>query len=148
MEYFLREVKRRFEAPLELDNLLSMSSKLQVQFKEKLQCSNISMLPSYIHTLPTGHERGTYLSVDLGGSNLRVALVELCGKIASADRSSMDMVKIFTFRIDNKVRALEGHAFFDWMAERIEEAIEDPEVKKVHGDNVFPMGISWSFPVE
>ena len=125
-----------------------MSSKLQVQFKEKLQCSNICMLPSYNHTLPTGHERGTYLTVDLGGSNLRVALVELGGKLASSERSSMEMVRIFTFRIDNTVRALEGQAFFAWMAEKIEEAIEDPQVKKVHGDGIFAMGIAWSFPVQ
>jgi hexokinase len=149
MDGFLREVKQLFEAPLKLPNLLSMSARLQEQFKEKLQSSKICMLPSYNHTLPTGHERGTYLAVDLGGSNLRVALVELGGKPnEEGNCSTMHIVKMFTFRIDNIVRSLRGHDFFDWMAERIDEAIAEPEVKAAHGDDTFPMGISWSFPVE
>jgi hexokinase len=149
MDVFLPQVTLLFQSPLKAPNLLSMSARLQEQFKEKLQSSKICMLPSYNHTLPTGHERGRYLAVDLGGSNLRVALVELGGKPDKEVISSvMDIVRMFTFRIDNAVRTLRGHDFFDWMAERIDEAISEPEVRAAHGDDTLPMGISWSFPVE
>ncbi|EON64680.1 hypothetical protein W97_03913 [Coniosporium apollinis CBS 100218] len=147
MDDFLREVKRLFEAPLQITNLLAMSGKLQEQFRQKLQDSNICMLPSYNHTLPTGNERGTYLALDVGGSTFRVALVELCGKHKEWDKS-MRMVKIESYRIDNTVRALKGHAFFDWMAERIAEVLEDAEIRKLRGSTVLPMGMAWSFPVE
>lgn len=147
MDDFLREVKRLFEAPLQITNLLAMSGKLQEQFRQKLQDSNICMLPSYNHTLPTGNERGTYLALDVGGSTFRVALVELCGKHKEWDKS-MRVVKIESYRIDNTVRALKGHAFFDWMAERIAEVLEDAEIRKLRGSTVLPMGMAWSFPVE
>ncbi len=147
MDDFLREVKRLFEAPLQPANLLAMSGKLQDQFQQKLQDSNICMLPSYTHTLPTGDERGTYLALDVGGSTFRVALVELCGKHKEWEKS-MRMVKIESYRIDNSVRALKGHAFFDWMAERIAEVLDDAEVCKLRGSAVLPMGMAWSFPVE
>ena len=39
--------------------------------------STMSMLPTFVPLLPDGTERGIYLSVDLGGTNLRVTLVRL-----------------------------------------------------------------------
>ncbi|XTI85911.1 actin-like ATPase domain-containing protein [Cenococcum geophilum] len=146
MDDFLREVQRLFEAPLKSTSLLAMSEKLQEQFEQKLQTSNICMLPSYNHTLPTGHEQGTYLALDVGGSTFRIALVELNGKNSAG--KNMRIANMRSYRIDNSVRALKGHSFFDWMAEKIEEAIADPEVKKINETSTLPMGLAWSFPVE
>lgn len=39
--------------------------------------STMSMLPTFVPLLPDGTERGTYQSVDLGGTNLRITLVKL-----------------------------------------------------------------------
>jgi len=146
MDDFLREVKRLFEAPLQPSNLLTISGKLQEQFKQKLQSSNICMLPSYNHTLPSGHERGTYLALDVGGSTFRVALVDLHGK--ESGEEAMRIAKMATYKIDNSVRDLKGGAFFDWMAEKIKEVVADPEVQKNHGNSTLPMGLAWSFPIE
>lgn len=38
------------------------------------------MLPTYVFGWPTGQEKGSYLAVDLGGTNLRVCHVELEGE--------------------------------------------------------------------
>jgi len=40
--------------------------------------STLKMLPSHLGK-PGGHERGLFLALDFGGSNVRVQLVELCG---------------------------------------------------------------------
>ena len=40
----------------------------------------IKALPSYVTRLPNGNERGTYLALDLGGTNLRVCEVVLEGR--------------------------------------------------------------------
>jgi hexokinase len=37
------------------------------------------MLPTFVIGFPTGKEKGAYLAVDLGGTNLRVCHVELEG---------------------------------------------------------------------
>jgi len=142
---FLSEVKYLFTAPLDPSILLAMSTKLQEQFKEKLQISASCMLPSYNHTLPTGYEKGKYLALDVGGSTFRIALVSLMGK---DNGSSMKIVKMSNYRITNKVRALRGHIFFDWMTERIGETLNDPVVKEVQGESPLPMGLAWSFPIE
>jgi hexokinase len=142
----LREVQRLLESPLESAQLMHMSGRLQEQFAPKLQASDICMLPSYNDKLPTGLERGTYLALDVGGSTFRVAVVELTGK--QTNTKSMRIVTMKSYKIDNSVRYLRGTAFFDWMAEKIETAIADPQVKKINGLKSFAMGLAWSFPVE
>lgn len=174
----LREVQRLFEAPLSASSLLAMSGKLQAQFTPKLQDSDICMLPSYNHKLPSGLEQGTYLALDVGGSTFRVAVVELAGKqeaettsngsmngaangslnggingqpkaksTRKARSKSMRIVTMKSYPIDNTVRALRGHAFFDWMADRIASAVAEVGVGQPNGQPL-PMGLSWSFPVE
>ena len=41
--------------------------------------TDLLQVPSYVVKLPTGGEKGVYLAVDLGGTNLRVCSVELHG---------------------------------------------------------------------
>ncbi|KAF2236741.1 actin-like ATPase domain-containing protein [Viridothelium virens] len=144
LDDFLREVRKLFEAPLNPTNLLAISGKLQEQFHERLEASNICMLPSYNHTLPTGHERGTYLALDVGGSTFRVALVKLGG----VGEKSMEIKTMQCHKIGNSVRLLEGHAFFDWMAARIQETLDGYDKSVAHGSESLPMGLSWSFPIE
>ena len=146
LDDLLREIQRLLEAPLDPEKLLRMSGKLHAQFAPKLQASDICMLPSYNHKLPTGREEGTYLALDVGGSTFRVAVVELNGRQPAA--KSMRIVSMKSFKIDNSVRHLRGTLFFDWMAEKIETAISDPHIKKINGASTFPMGLAWSFPVE
>jgi hexokinase len=147
MDEFLCKAKRLFEGPLQLSGLLDMSAKLHEQLVSKLQSESICMLPSYIHTLPTGTETGTYLALDVGGSTFRVAAVQLQGR-NNIHGKSMEILKMESFRIDNLVKALEGHAFFDWMAEKIGEVLTDPIIKMAHGPGVFEMGLAWSFAIE
>ena len=146
MDDLLREIQRLLEAPLEPAKLLQMSAELQRQFVPKLQASDICMLPSYNDKLPTGLEKGTYLALDVGGSTFRIALVELNGKQPGA--KNMHIVTMKSYKIDEKVRQRSGTEFFDWMAEKIQQALADPQLQKSAGTKSFPMGLAWSFPVE
>jgi hexokinase len=146
MDDLLQEIQRLLEAPLESANLLHMSAKLQEQFAPKLQASEICMLPSYNHKLPSGREKGTYLALDVGGSTFRIALVELNGEESNAKH--MRIVTMKSYQIDEKVRQRSGTQFFDWMAERIQQALGDSLLQTANGDKSFAMGLAWSFPVE
>lgn len=146
MDDLLREVQRLLEAPLEPARLLDMSSKLQNQFSPKLRSSDICMLPSYNDKLPTGCETGTYLALDVGGSTFRIALVELNGNQSSA--KNMRIVTMKSYKIDEKVRQRSGTQFFEWMADKIQSALADPQLQKSTTTTSFPMGLAWSFPVE
>lgn len=146
MDEYLQEVGHLFKAPLSPRNLHAMSDELQEEFHEKLQLSDISMLPSYHHTLPSGHERGTFLALDVGGSNFRLALIELKGPSTLVDGFHTKHNRCFP--IDTQVRALKGPRFFDWLAQRIEEVLADDHHESDRGETPLAMGLAWSFPIE
>lgn len=146
MDDLLREIQCLLEAPLDAAKLLEMSAALQSQFAPKLQSSEICMLPSYNHKLPSGLERGTYLALDVGGSTFRIALVELNGR--QPDAKNMHIVVMKSFKIDEKVRQRSGHDFFEWIADKIQQALADPQLQNSTSTQSFPMGLAWSFPVE
>jgi hexokinase len=146
MDDLLHEIQCLLEAPLGPDKMLDMSAKLQDQFAPRMQSSDICMLPSYNHKLPSGFEKGTYLALDVGGSTFRIALVELNGRQPGA--KNMRIVVMKNYKIDEKVRQKRGNEFFEWMAEKIQQALADPQLRSSTKTEEFPMGLAWSFPVE
>ncbi|KAH9907338.1 hypothetical protein F4778DRAFT_777768 [Xylariomycetidae sp. FL2044] len=140
---FLKEAEERFLGPIDGDRLRDFSISLKSQFRERLYTYAECMLPSFNHLLPSGQERGQFLALDVGGSTLRVALVELRGRQAT-DRES-EIVRMVSFKITPEIKKLEGMGFFDWMAARIHEVIHK-NVSQHQGP--IPLGLAWSFPVE
>lgn len=126
-------------------DLLRFSEGLQRQFRNALQHNMSCMLPSYNHQLPHGHEKGTFLALDVGGSTFRVALVELLGSDVVQGQTKIIAQK--SYKITNSVKRLKDTKFFDWMAERIEATIVTHQ--PLGEDNMhLQMGLAWSFPIE
>lgn len=146
MDDFAAEVKGPLEAPLQVERLLEMSARLQDEYKESMRSSNISMLPSYQHTLPTGNEQGDFLALDVGGSTFRIALIRLTGKRNEGD--GLQVRRVRSFPIDEKIRQLTGQSFFDWMASRIGDMLTEYNHMNGTTDARLQMGLAWSFPVE
>jgi hexokinase len=144
---FLREAEELLLGPLGGDGLSDLAAGLKIQFQDGLRTRMECMLPSYNHLLPTGRESGQYLALDVGGSTLRVALVELQAAVDGREPAS-EIVRIMNFKIDQKVKSLEGMAFFDWMAERILETISKGLKQDHSPSRPMPMSLAWSFPIE
>ncbi|KAA8917357.1 hypothetical protein TRICI_000469 [Trichomonascus ciferrii] len=101
------------------------------------------MIPTFVTSVPTGREQGTFLAIDLGGTNVRVCSVKLNGDS--------------TYDIQQEKAAVPhelmvGHSieFFDYMAAQLEAFL-----KKHHGEHLaregeerFKMGFTFSFPVD
>lgn len=104
------------------------------------------MLPSFHQVLPSGSEHGTFISLDIGGSNLRVATVDLHGRKSVAN--SMVIKHNKTFRIDSHAKALRGELFFDWVAERVREVLDEDRNTTVTAAEPISMGLAWSFPID
>jgi hexokinase len=144
---FLKEAENLLLGPVGGDGLLELSANLKVQFRDRLQTNLACMLPSFSHKLPTGRECGQYLALDVGGSTLRVALVELRAGQGQAENQS-DIVRIMAFKINQDVKNLEGMAFFDWMADRIVETISSGLKSNHSPTRPMLMSLAWSFPIE
>lgn len=105
-----------------------------------------TMIPSFVTKLPTGNETGTFLSLDMGGTNLRVSAVELQG------HGQVEVLELK--RVASKeLKTGQGHVFFDWITDAIDELVH---VKARHlfsrdqlqGKESLALGICWSFPVQ
>lgn len=144
VDAYSEEVERMLDEILEPEKLLQLSTRLRQQFKNALRGDSRCMLPSYNHLLPDGGERGTFLALDVGGSTFRVALVELLGP--QADGAGMKIEAQKPYKINDAVKQLKGEAFFDWMAEKIDDTLSG--YPHGHGDGVLSMGLAWSFPIE
>ena len=145
LDTLLEEVQRDLKQQLRIEDLLALSNKLQAELQQHMISSPQCMLPSYIYELPTGQEQGTYLALEVGGSNLRIALVELNGRSLG-----MRIQRTMCFPIITDIRQLKEYRFFDWMAERIGDLLgmEAEPLGHTNGNEPLPMGVAWSFPIE
>lgn len=145
---FLREAEELFSQPIRGDDALGdFARALKAQFREALLQNPACMLPSYNHQLPNRTEHGRYLALDVGGSTLRIALVELRGR--DAEGSESRILRLESFKIEREIKNLEGMAFFDWMARKIVDTVS----RALGSDNTSEekpllMGLAWSFPIE
>ena len=144
LDIFVQEVESQFEPQLRIENLLTWSEKLQTELRQHMISSPQCMLPSFNYELPTGQEQGKYLAIEVGGSNLRMGLVDLNKRGNGLDLDlHYTITETMCFSIDMAVLQLKEYQFFDWMAERIGEMLNKLLIKAT-----LPMGIAWSFPIE
>ena len=129
--------------------------------------SDEQFLPTPVTGLPSGHETGQFLAIDVGGTNLRVAFVELLGDLGDAG-SSVNGVDRSRETIRNaqrpRVRRLLEKAWpigehlktdqtedlFAWIGDCIAEVVGDKLVAdagKVSPPKELQMGITFSFPM-
>ncbi|UZP37270.1 hypothetical protein NXS19_005086 [Fusarium pseudograminearum] len=147
IQEFLKEAETLFLDPVSQDGLQQLSHNMRKQLLQRLEADMECMLPSYSHQLPRGTEVGRFVALDVGGSTLRVALVELCGRMSNIGEESR-IVSMRNFRITPDIKALEGMAFFDWMAEKILETLSEELEQDGRSDGPLPMSMAWSFPIE
>lgn len=121
-------------------SLVPVVQKLAYTMESSLaDSSSATMLPSLISTLPSGRETGTYLSVDVGGSTLRIALIKLFGRSSGIKPR---VLSSSTHPINRDIKALSGVAFFEWIANHIKDLLFSQNYLHHH----ISMGLSWSFP--
>ena len=102
------------------------------------QASSLKMIPCYV-SRPTGLEKGSYLALDLGGTNLRALAVELDG------RGGANISAVSRFVIPEPVMHGSGEALFDFLADGVLLFLEK------HGYNLrqnHDLAFTFSFPVE
>ncbi|XP_065705000.2 hexokinase-3 [Patagioenas fasciata] len=98
--------------------------------------ASVRMLPTYVRNTPDGGEQGKFLALDLGGTNFRVLMVEV-----GADGIRMASE---SYVIPTAVTQGTGEALFN----HIMECIMDFQLKQDLGDQVLPLGFTFSFPCQ
>ncbi|KAJ5159762.1 uncharacterized protein N7482_006766 [Penicillium canariense] len=159
-----------FLAPLCLDEavLYRLARRFSGTYRHLALTSDQQFLPTPVTQLPTGQETGRYLAIDVGGSNLRVAFIELLGEVEEPDARSADAsersrdtirkaqrqrVKRTLERawpIQEHLKMDKAEDLFAWIGDCIAEVVAESLTSNATNKDIpaeLDMGITFSFPI-
>lgn len=133
---------------LSTEKLLNLVKAFLDEFQEGLKNYGhpMAMIPTFITGVPDGSEKGTFLALDLGGTNIRVCQVVLHG-----DRTfSLRQQK---YKINEALKCGEASALFDYLADSVDAFLTTHAPSAYTGaegqvPDVVCLGLTFSFPVE
>ncbi|PVH96794.1 hypothetical protein DM02DRAFT_730960 [Periconia macrospinosa] len=122
------------------------------RFREELEeglqkeGQNISMNVTWVHSLPRGDETGEYLTLDLGGTNLRVCKVTLHGASSTSPstKSSLDQEK---YSIPDSLKTGTADDLWTYIAEKLADFVKSKGLDREYTtQNPMPLGFTFSYP--
>ena len=136
--------------------ICTLATRLAATYNDLALHSDEQFLATPVTKLPTGDERGEFLAIDLGGSNLRVAFVNLLGlRPASGRRQSLDAyderIEKYHERswpIGDHLKVEKAEDLFAWIGDCLAEVIRERMKDGEEGlPDEIPLGIAFSFPM-
>lgn len=160
------EAIRALSGFIDTNTLLDLASRFSATYSELARTSTEHFLVTPVTALPTGQEQGKFLSIDVGGTNLRVGLVELLGHLDQPSKKEHQehagenvFAKIKrshdrNWPIEEHLKMDNAEDLFVWIAdciaEVLQEAIEETRVattsNPTFGDEIL-LGVTFSFPM-
>ena len=159
-----------FLAPLSLEEavLYRLARRFSETYRHLALNSDQQFLPTPVTQLPTGQETGRYLAIDVGGSNLRVAFIELLGEVhepdsrsAAASERSQDTIRKAqrqrvkrtlerAWPIQEHLKKDKAEDLFAWIGDCIAEVVAESLTSDATKKDIpaeLDMGITFSFPI-
>uniref|UniRef100_A0A668AX70 Hexokinase-2 n=1 Tax=Myripristis murdjan TaxID=586833 RepID=A0A668AX70_9TELE len=97
------------------------------------------MLPTFVRSTPDGTEKGSFLALDLGGSNFRVLLV----KVSVNGKQKVEMENQI-YAIPEDLMRGNGSELFDHIADCLANFLDNLGIK----NKKLPLGFTFSFPCQ
>lgn len=121
------------------DKLRAISDHFVTELEKGLskKGGNIPMIPVWVLDYPTGHEKGEYLAIDLGGTNLRVVFVTLKGN------HEFDTTQT-KYPLPDGIRVADADTLFLFVGECLQKFVKDHFPNGV--DKPLPLGFTFSYP--
>ncbi|KAI0771537.1 hexokinase [Trametes elegans] len=156
----LDDIEDQFRLPK--DHLVRITSKFLEDFALGLSEYNhpMAMIPTFVTGVPDGTETGTFLALDLGGTNLRVCEVELLGNHEFVLRQQK-------YKVSEALKTGEATTLFDYLADSVDAFLTEfssavpssptsdsanpfasPSLSDLPPEPAVPLGLTFSFPVE
>lgn len=97
------------------------------------------MNPTWVMSYPDGHETGSFLALDMGGTNLRVCEITLTDR-----KSEFDIIQS-KYRMPEELKTGSSEELWEYIADCLHQFIETH-----HGDcsklEAMPLGFTFSYP--
>ena len=99
------------------------------------------MNPTWVMDFPDGYETGTFLALDMGGTNLRV-----CEIILPEAKGEFDIIQS-KYRMPGELKTGTSEELWEYIADCIQQFIEyHHEVEDLEKLDKIPLGFTFSFP--
>ncbi len=156
-------------SPLVVDEqrLYQLACHFSETYRHLALTSKNQFLSTPVTEFPTGQERGRFLAIDLGGSNLRVGLVELYGAgrsenerttlrpchefSAEAEGSPFRMAFERSWPIGDHLKMDKAEDLFAWIGDCIAKVVAETITFSLHHNATvsreLALGITFSFPM-
>ncbi|KAI0676754.1 hexokinase [Trametes maxima] len=158
--HVLDDIENQFR--LTKDDLIRITTQFLKDFEVGLGEYNhpMAMIPTFVTGVPNGTETGTFLALDLGGTNLRVCEVELLGNHQFELRQKK-------YKVSEALKTGEATTLFDYLADSVDAFLTEfssavpsspttdqanpfasPSLNDLPPETAVPLGLTFSFPVE
>ncbi|OOQ90278.1 Hexokinase [Penicillium brasilianum] len=101
---------------------------------------NIPMNVTWITAFPNGSEEGRVLTIDMGGTNLRV-----CDVYLPAGRRDFEQTHQ-KYKLPEEIKTGTGEQLWGWIADCLKSFMEDKRIEAPEGEK-FSLAFTFSFPV-
>lgn len=98
------------------------------------------MNPTWVMDFPDGYETGTFLALDMGGTNLRVCEITL-----TDNKSEFDIIQS-KYRMPEELKTGDADELWEYIAECLKQFIETHHGDKPNGNEKIPLGFTFSYP--
>ncbi|XP_078087787.1 hexokinase-1-like [Mustelus asterias] len=98
--------------------------------------ASVRMLPTFVHYRPDGKEKGSFLALDLGGTNFRVLLVRFCPQTEGGMKHVNQ-----SYSIPQEVMQGRGKQLFDHIVDCVAKFLSNQKITER-----LPLGFTFSFP--
>lgn len=122
------------------DTLKKITSHFVTELEKGLskEGGNIPMNVTWVMGYPTGDEEGTFLALDMGGTNLRV-----CEIILPEEKGEFDIIQS-KYRLPEELKTGDADELWDYIADCLQQFIEYHH----EGEDLekLPLGFTFSYP--
>lgn len=131
------------------DRLKEIVNRFREELKEGLEQydRNIPMNMSWVLGMPSGKEKGTFLALDLGGTNLRVCKVDLHGD--SGSDSAKHSLMQEQYKLPSELKTASADQLWTFIIEKVAKFMADKGLDKEYKNedgNRMQLGFTFSYP--
>jgi len=134
----IERLERLFTIPKEKLKEITAHFVKELEKGLSVEGGNIPMNPTWCMAFPDGHEKGTFLALDMGGTNLRV-----CEIILTDEQGEFDIIQS-KYRMPEDLKTGNAEELWEYIADCLQQFIESH-----HGDEELvslPLGFTFSYP--
>ncbi|KAI0016430.1 hexokinase-domain-containing protein [Xylariomycetidae sp. FL0641] len=137
----LSDIEQQFT--IRTDDLKRITERFEEELREGLEKhgANISMHATWVFGHPTGQEKGQYLTLDLGGTNLRVCWVTLKGEGNEVD------VEESSYLLPDGVKSESADTLWDLITDSLDRFLQEHHLGG-DPDHPLPLGFTFSYPAD